>query len=122
MTKYREVLDTFADTVEVIHFDGAETRSLGRGIHKHKRDIAFSKTLQERSLYAEGHDRYTVDIALQHSLYAKLHSMGVVIGGSNQDFVAILDRHIFKALNQLGEKRIGDLRNDEAQYSGPPGC
>ena len=78
------------------------------------------KILDECLLHSEGKDRNAIDSSLQHSPHRKLHAFGVVNGGGKQDFVVVLNREILKCLNNLREKRVRDLRNDEPKYAAAP--
>ena len=40
---------------------------------------------------------------------------GIVVGGADEDLVAVCYGDIFKSLDQLGEEWVGDLGDDEAK-------
>jgi len=89
-------------------------------IDKGQRDIAVGQLLQQRLLNAEGHHGHALGLALHHAADAALHALGVVVGGADQDLIALLDGHVLKALNQLREEGVGDLRDDQPQKAAAP--
>ena len=64
-----------------------------------------------------GHDGDAVDFAFDHAANASRHALGIVIRVSDDDFLAALYRLIFETFHQFGEKRIGDIGDDEPQHA-----
>ena len=77
--------------------------------------LRLAKLIEQGFFDAEGHDRDAFDFALEHAANAVRHSLGVVVGGADKDLVAVFDGNIFKPLDQLGEERVGDFGDDEAE-------
>src|SRR4051812_34261779 len=75
------------------------------------------KILDKRVLHAKGEDSDAIDSSLKHAPYSKLHTLSVVNRGSKQDFVVVLNGQVFKSLNDLGEKWVCDLRNNQAKHA-----
>ena len=110
-----EMLHALADAVVVIHFEQADARPLRPNVDEDEGHIAFGELIEQRLFDAEGHDGYAFDFALEHAADAMRHSPGIVVGGADEDFVAVFDGDIFESLDQLGEEWVGDFRDDEAE-------
>lgn len=65
---------------------------------------------------AEGHYGDAVNVALKHAADEGLGALRLVAGGADEDFVALGDGEVFELLDQFGEKRVGDLGDDEAEH------
>ena len=59
--------------------------------------------------------RNTFHAMLDHATDGDLHAFGIVRRRGQQDFVVILDGNVLKDLHDLGEERIGDLRDNQAE-------
>ena len=121
MAQRGQVLHTLADAVVIIDFEQADAGTVRPLIDKHHGDVALGELLQQRLLDAERHHRDSLGLALQHAPDAQRHARRVVVGGADQDLVAILDGDIFESLNEFREEWIGDFRNDQAKEPGAPG-
>lgn len=96
-------------------------RELGVGdVDEDHGDVSVRKLVEDGIFDAEGHDRDAVDVALDHAPEAVLE-LGVVVGGADEEFVAVLDGGTLKALDELGEKRVGDVGDKEADETGATG-
>ena len=78
--------------------------------------ISFMHQLVEDRLFlAEGEHGDALDLALQHAANAAGQHGRVAVRGADQDLVAVGDRDLFKALDQLGKEGVGDVFNDDAE-------
>lgn len=114
-----QVLYRLADPVLIFDANVGNARRIRSHIHKDERYFAEAQMFQQRFFHSEGQNRHSVHPALNHAPHRRLHSLGVVHGGREQDFVVILDRKIFEGLNDFREKRIGDLGNNQAENAAP---
>ena len=84
-------------------------------IDEHERHLALGELIEQGFFEAEGHDGNAFDLALQHAPDAVRHPLGVVVGGADENFVAVLDGDVFKALNELGKEGVGDFGNQQTK-------
>ena len=110
-----EMLHALADAVVVVHFEQADAWALRPYVDEDQGNFAFGELIEQGLFDAEGHDGYAFDLALQHAANAVGHAFGIVVGGADEDLVAVFDGDIFKSLDQLGEERIGDFGDDKAE-------
>jgi hypothetical protein len=78
-------------------------------VNKHQRHLALCHLIEEWFFDAEGHHRDSLDLTFEQTANAVRHALRIVIGGTYQNLVTVCDRDVFKPLNQLREKRVGDL-------------
>src|SRR5258707_8141279 len=109
------MLYALPDAMVVVHFEQADAWAPGPYVDKDQGHVAFGELIEQWLFDAEGHDGYALDLALQHATNAVGHSFWIVVGGADEDLVAVFDGDIFKSLDQLGEEWIGDLGDDEAE-------
>ena len=121
MAERGKVLDCLANSFAVVHFENADVWQVGAGIDKDERELAFDEFLDQFFFDAEGHDGDAVDAALEHAADERLGAHRIVVRGADEDFVALRDGEILKLLDQLREKWICDLRNDEAEHAAAAG-
>jgi len=110
-----QMLHALQYAVMVVDLEQADARPVRPDVDEDERHFAFGELIEQRLFDPEGHDGYAIDFALEHAADAVRHAPGFVVGGADEDFVAIGDGDIFKPLDQLGEERIGDLGDDEAE-------
>src|SRR5258708_30185887 len=110
-----QMLEALQYAVMIVDLEQADARSIRPYVDEDQRYFAFGELIEEGLLDAEGHRGYAIDFALEHAADAVGHALGFVVGGADEDLVAIGDGDIFKPLDQLGEERIGDFRDDEAE-------
>ncbi len=67
------------------------------------------------------HDGNAVHLALDHSAHASAHAFRVVVRVGDDDLVTATDGGKLKALYQLREKRVDDIRDDQAEHLAAPG-
>ena len=121
VAKGYQMLDGLTDSLLVIDLEDADARAVGTDIDENERNLAFGQLVEKRLLDAEGHHGHALDFALDHSPDAVVHALGVVVGGAHEDFVAVLDGDIFKALNQFGKEGIGDFGDEQAEEAAAAG-
>ena len=117
MAKGGQVLHALANALAVVDFEDADIGQVGSGIDKDERELALDELLDQVFFDAEGHHGNAVDVALQHAADERLGAGRFVVGGADQHFVSLGHGEVFELLHQLGEKRIGDFRDDEAQHA-----
>jgi hypothetical protein len=105
----------------VVHFEQTDAGTFGSDVDEDERDFTFGELIEQRLFDAEGHDGNTFDFALEHAANAVGHALGVVVGGADEDLVAVLDGDIFKALDEFGEEGVGDLGDDETEEAAAAG-
>ena len=115
MTERGKMLYTLTDAVVVVDLEQTDAIAPGPHIDEDKRDVALGELVEQGFFDAEGHDGDAIHLALEHTTDAVRHAFGVVVGGTDQDLVAMFNGDIFKALDELGEEGIGDLGDDEAE-------
>ena len=110
-----EMLHALADSLAVVDDESAHERTGRAGIDEDHGDVARAELLEQRLLDAEGHDGDAFDVALEHAADTGGHAGEVVVGGADEDFVSVGDGDFFEALDELGEKRVGDLGDEQAE-------
>src|SRR5258708_5626465 len=105
----------------IVDFKKAEAGAVRTDIHCHDRDVAFGQLSEQWLFNAERHNCDAFGIALKHAADAERHSVGIVVGGTDQNLISAFYCDLFKSLNQLREKRVGDLRDDEAKQPASTG-
>ena len=111
-----KVLYALPDAVVIVHFEHADAGAFWADVDEDEWNISFGKLIEQRRFDAEGHDGYAVDLALNHAADALVHAVGVVVGRTDQDLVAVLNGDVFEALKEFGKEGVGDLGDDEAEY------
>src|SRR5580704_555483 len=110
-----EVLHALQYAVVVVDFEHADARSIWPYIDEHQRHFAFGELIEQGLLDPEGHHGYAIDFALEHTANAVRHALGFIVGGADEDLIAVGDGYIFEPLDELGEEWIGDFGDDEAE-------
>ena len=105
----------------VVEQDGAGLGIVQFELGQHDGDAAVHELVEHGFLFAEGHHGDAVDLALQHAADASGQHRRVAVGGADQNLVAVSDGDLFKALDQLGEKRIGDVLDDDPEQAAAAG-
>ncbi len=77
----------------------------------------IGELVEDGFLFAEGEHGHAFDFALQHAAHAGGEDCGVAVRGADKNFIAMRDGDLFKALDELGEERIGDVFNDDAEQA-----
>jgi len=109
------VLHALPDSVMVVHPQQADSRPVRPHIHKHQRHMTVRQLVQQRLFNAEGHHCHAFGLALNHAANATLHPLWIIIGRADEDFISVLDGRVLESLNQFGEKRVGNLGDDEPE-------
>ena len=119
-----EMLDGLLHAVEVIDHKGVGTKRASRGfpwgedflrdVDEDHGDVAAGELFEDGIFDAEGHDGDAIDVALDHAAQAVLE-LGVVVGGTNEELVAVADGGGLEALDEFGEEGVGDVRDEEAE-------
>jgi hypothetical protein len=115
MAKCGQVLYALPNSVMIIDAQHANIGPLWRHIYKDQRHRAILQLAKERFFCTKGHDSDTLDIAFRHPPNTALHPLRVVIERADQEVVSILEGDLFEALNQLQEKWVCNLRDDESK-------
>src|ERR1700735_5615282 len=105
----------------IINFDGAGGFSFRSDIDEDQRNVLQGEAIKERLLDAECHYGYAIDLSLKHAVNADLHSTAVIGGGSDENFIICIDRLFFKALDELWEEGICDVRDDDSDKAATTG-
>ena len=115
VTENGEMLHSFVDSGVVIDYKNAAERARGSAIDEDYWNVVEGKAVEEEIIDAEGHDGHAVYISFQHSAGAEFHRLGLVVCGTDEDLVSVGDGDLFELLDEFGEERIGNLRDDEAE-------
>ena len=109
------MLHAFADALEVVD----DVLALGRGGPNRQRpaECCALQVLEQRLLDAERHHGDAFDIALDHAADGACHELDRTEEVRSRIRV---HRNRFEDLNELGEKRVGDFRNDQAENAAAP--
>src|SRR6185437_3017814 len=110
-----KMLNGLANSFRIVDPEHANIRKFGCGIHKDHGKGAVHELLDRVLFNAERHDCDSVDAALQHPPKKRFGTRRIVVCGSDEDLVALLDGKILKLLDELGEEWIGDVRTHESQ-------
>ena len=110
-----QMLHCLPQPVQIIDFDCADPRQRRPHVNKHQRHIARLQIIEQRLFHPERDHRHALHPAFDHPPHRKRHARGVVHRGSRQNLVIILNRDVLESLYDFWKKRIGDLRNDQAE-------
>lgn len=99
MTEDGEMLNAFVDAGVVVDCEDVAEGTRWRGIDEDDGDVVDGETIEEEVFDAEGHDGDAVDFALEHAAGAELHSLGFVVGGADEDLIAMGYGDLFELLN-----------------------
>src|SRR5208282_547950 len=110
------MLHRFSDSPGIIDLDITDQRFYLAHIQKHNGQTAKRKLIQKMAVDFRRHDGNAIDLALDHSAHTPTHTLGVVIRIGNNHFVATMDSGKLKTLHQLREKRVDDVRDDQAEH------
>src|SRR5690242_8854230 len=97
--------------VDAYRVDLGKSRST---IHNDQRHGVGRKFFEHRGLASEHHHGHAINLALQHTAHRHGDAGWVVGRRGEQDFVTVLDGELLEALDKLGKKRVGNLRDHEA--------
>src|SRR5271170_938056 len=117
MPQCSQMLHTLSYAVVIVHLQHTDAWAQRPHIDKHQGYLTLGQLIEQRLFDAEGHNRDTLNLALQHAADAMRHPLGIIVCGTDQDLVAIFHRDVFKALNQLREEGIRNLGDDETEQS-----
>src|SRR6516225_6487206 len=120
MSESGKVLNAFVNSLPIVDDESAHEGARRSGIYEDHRDIARAEFLQQRLLDAKGHDSDSLDVPLEHAADAGVHALEVVVGGADENFVAVGHGNFFEAFDQLGEEWVGDLGNEQAEKTSAP--
>lgn len=115
------MLHRLPNSIPVVDGDVAYARKSGPDVDEHKWNFSVTQILNQRIFHAEGQDGHTVHTPLDHPAYGQLHPLRVIDGGSQKNFVVVLDRQILERLDEFGEKWVGDFRNDQPEHAASAG-
>ncbi len=79
----------------------------GRGrtdVDEDKRDVSGFQFVKQAFFQTERHDGDAFDAPLNHPPDGKREPLGIVDGGSGQNFVVVLDGDVLEFLNDFREK------------------
>src|SRR6476619_5657736 len=79
VTEAYQVIQCFADTLRVVHFDVTEMFANWPGIEKGNGYAVLTQLIDQSRLSLRGHYRDSIDLALQHTPYTKFHSFATVV-------------------------------------------
>src|SRR5262249_48059171 len=106
--------------MQIVDTNVADVRSRHAHVGEDQRHFSQLQIFEQHFFHAESHHGHAFHSALNHAAYSCLYTLGVVAGGSQQNFVTVLYRNSLKNLYDLGEKRIGDFRNDQSEDPASP--
>src|SRR5579862_1465765 len=84
-------------------------------------DIVECKLVENRLFLAEGEHGHAFDLALNHAAHAGGQHRGIAVRGTDENLVAMRHRDLFKALDQFGKERVGDVFDNNPQDSAAAG-
>src|SRR5665213_2950581 len=115
MTEDGEMLNGFIDAGVVVDCEDVAERTGGRGIDEDDGDVVYCEAIEEEVFYAEGHDGDAVDFAFEHAAGTEFHGLGFVVGGADEDLVAVGYGDLLELLDEFGEEGVGNFGDDEAE-------
>ena len=87
---------------------------LGRPrIEKHDRHVALGELREQGAIELRGHDRDAAHAALDEPPDVARHPLRVVVGVREDQIEIMLERRALHLLDQVGEERVRDVRDDE---------
>ena len=115
MTEDGEMLNGFIDAGVVVDGEDVAEGTCGRGIDEDDGDVVDGKAIEEEIFDAKGHDGDAVDFAFEHAAGAEFHGLGFVVGGADEDFVAVGYGDLLELLDEFGEEGVCNFGDDEAE-------
>src|SRR3954470_7234889 len=121
VTKSSQVLNRLTNPVLIIDSDIADPRARWAYVYIYNWHLADAQVLDEMLLHSERQDSDAFNAAFQHASNGNLHSLGIVIRGTEKDFVVMLDGNPFEHLHDFREERISDVGDDKPEDAAAPG-
>src|SRR5882757_1857428 len=114
MPQVGKVRNGLADPLVVVDAHRVDLWKRRGAIHHDERHSMGGQLFEDGRLAPEHHHRNAIHLALQHAPDRHRDTGCVIRCRSKQDLIAAFDRELFETLDQLREKRIGDLRHHQA--------
>src|SRR5580765_3404633 len=121
MSKSGQMLHGLPDPGLVVDPNIGNSRRVGTDIHKDQRDFPIAQMFEQRFFHPEGENGNAVDPAFDHAPNGQFHALGIMNRRGQQNLVVVLDSQRLKSLNNLREKGVGDLRDDQPENAASPG-
>jgi len=110
-----------ANPVQVVDPDVDDARCVWSHIHEHQWDFAETKMVEQGIFHAKGENRKLHRRGVRSCAARKIPCASDRVWLKSAGCRNYFDRKIFKGLNNLREKGIGDFRYDEAKNATSPG-
>ena len=115
------MLHRLTNPVLIVDANVADSRDMRADVHEDQRHFAETQVFDQRVFHAEGEDGDAIDATLDHPAHRDFHALGIVNGGGQKDFVVVLNRDVFKSLDDFRKEGVGDFGDDEAEDSASAG-
>lgn len=109
------MLNSLIDTGVVVNGKDVAEGTSGCWIDEDDGNVIDSEAIEEKIFDTKGHDGDAVDFAFEHAAGTEFHGFGFVVGGADEDLVAVSYSDLFKLLNEFGKERVGDFRDNESE-------
>ena len=111
----RQMVHRRMNTRGVVEENGGGLVSIEMKFSQNHGNVVVHQLVQDRLLLAEGEYGYPLHFALQHAADTVGQNDGVAIRGADQNLVPVGDRDLLKALDQLWEKGVGNVFNNDPE-------
>jgi hypothetical protein len=120
MSQSCQVLDGLPDSMQVVDSDVGNPRDIWTNVNKYQRHLPVSQVFNQRIFHTECQNCHAIDPPFDHPSDRRLHSFRVMYRRGQKNFVVVLYCEVFESLNNFGEERIRDLRNNQSEDSTAP--
>src|ERR1700730_9697254 len=117
MVQRKKMLQSLMNALAVVDTNICAVGAGFAGIHEYRGNVSTCQLCDQRRVRFRSHNCYAVYLAFNHAPYASRHPLRIVIRVSDDDLLAPLNRLVFKAFDQFGEKRVGYVRDDQSQHA-----
>src|ERR1700730_3317582 len=99
MVQRKKMLQSLMNALGVIDTNICTVGASFAGIHEYRGDVSTCQLRYQRRVGFRSHNGHAVYLAFNHAPYASRHPLRIVIGVTNDDLLAALNRLVFKAFH-----------------------
>ena len=120
MAQLVQVVHGRANARSVVQQDGPDLGIVRTKFSQHHGHIVVNQLIQHRLFLAKCQHGHAFNLSLQHAADARGQHSRIAIRRAHEDLVSVCDSNLFKALNQLRKKWVGNVLNNNAEDPAAP--
>src|ERR1039458_9262025 len=115
MPEFDQVRYSRVKAGSVVEQDGAGLGVIQFELRQDHGNVVVGELVEHWLLFAKGEHRNALDLALEHAAHTGGEDGGIAVGGADENFVAMGNCDLLKALDQLREEGIVNVFNDDSK-------